>query len=78
MDEAITPDERIEIVAANIAACERGESLFIPCPYCNALNKAGEPLCCNLLAYAAMAVCSRQEVNDTLEIAERIAEKTCQ
>jgi hypothetical protein len=75
MADELTPDQKIEKVAENIALCEVGGSMFIPCPYCNALNKEGEPLCCRLFAIAAMAVISRQEIREQMDRTEQVLEK---
>lgn len=71
----MTPEQKIASIEAQIAACERGATNIITCPYCDEQNKQGQPLCCETFAKAAMAIIQRQGTHELVEHAERIAEQ---
>jgi len=71
----MTPEQKIESVAKQIRQAELGIIPNLTCPYCEAVTKPGETLCCLKMAKAVAAVLQRVELSERLELAERIAEK---
>ena len=76
MDDQVKIDPRITSVESQIAACMRGATNVITCPYCNAQNrKENESLCCNDMGLVVRAVLRKQAQRDCIEIGMRIGEQ---
>lgn len=71
----LTPEGKLQYVAAQIQACCDGMSTKITCPYCGAENEQkNEALCCDLMGKAVAAVIDRMETQDLLDQTARVAE----
>lgn len=70
-----TPEDRVKFVAAELHRAETTGTLLMSCPYCYALNRPGDPLCCRLFAIAALSVMSTKETEELVDEAKRITEQ---
>jgi hypothetical protein len=67
---------RLQYVWLQVNAVENGEADGIKCPYCDSENPKGiDPLCCELLLKAIVAVLNRKEVVKASQDAHRILER---
>lgn len=67
---------RIQYVWLQINQMENGEVDGIRCPYCDSENPKGiDPLCCELLTKAIIAVLNRKEVIKASQDAQRILDR---
>ena len=72
----MSPEDKIKNVEAQIAACMRGATNVITCPYCGEQNTQGsERLCCADMGLTVRAILRKQALGEVIEHAERIAEK---
>lgn len=71
----MTPEEKIARIEQRMRACQMGLADTIECPYCGAINREGDPLCCSLFAAATLAILARKDLDERSELAARIADK---
>jgi hypothetical protein len=68
-------DPRIASVEAQIAACSRGATNVITCPYCGAQNVAeNEALCCPDMGLTVRAILRKQAQSECVDTSKRIAD----
>jgi len=71
----VTAEQKLANVESQIAACMRGATDVITCPYCGEQVKQGnDALCCADMGLTVRAILRRQAQQECIETAERIAE----
>jgi hypothetical protein len=74
----LTGEQKIDYIAKQIRAAKEDRQNQLKCPYCEAFNKKGEPLCCELFAKACAAILVNNWDKERADTAERIMEKVSQ
>ena len=75
MNNALTPDQKLQSVAAQLVLIQRGEINVISCPYCAEITKEGDTICCALMAAAMEAILDRQETEARISFAAEVADR---
>ncbi len=71
----MTSEQKISYIEKQILAAKDGRQNSINCPYCEAQNIEGNPLCCEKFARVVAAVLVRKEDRARRENMERVMEK---
>lgn len=71
----MTGEQKLENVAAQIAACEEGRTNLLTCPFCQVAIFQGDDLCCKPMAVAVSVILDRKEQDDRFRHLDAVAEK---
>ncbi len=74
IDRSETARKNIESVRRQIRAMDVTGPMTIECPYCQEVTDPGGTFCCKRLIQAVAAVIDRVNVDDAIELVERIQE----
>lgn len=71
----MTGEQKIEYIEKQMIAVRNERQNSLNCPYCDAQNIEGNPLCCTLFAQATAAIMLRWDLKDKVAHTEQILEK---
>ena len=74
----MTGDQKISFIEKQMVAVSQERQNSVNCPYCDAQNIAGNPLCCVPFGRATAAILLRWDLRDKKTHIEQVLEKVSQ